>query len=401
MATQQAQRSSNTLKVVTVLRRNASSTVSEIAERTHLSRLTVAKILQRLGEDTIVRREGKAPGSAVGGRKPRLYHFNPSARYGLGILIGATAIAGRLVDLNINTVEHCTLPISQDASADTLLQTIDRLVSTVVERAGIARELLLGIGVGTHGVTDSERGIVLTSPHNPGWGNDLPLRDILRGRLGSTVPIFIDNAIRFRTLAETTAGKLRSVSNAVVIHIGDGLIAGNLLNGSIYRGIHNFAGSVGHMKVNPADTERCDCGGTGCFEMQIKPARVLARARALQAEYPDSTLFGDPTASPSLADLGDAADSGDRLARAAMDETISWFAIALHNLILMFDPDKIVLQGIYAHVGDYFLANLRNKVWEVSLVNIPHRTPIECSTLDDEEAGTIGAASHVIAHAFV
>ncbi|HUZ18839.1 MAG TPA: ROK family transcriptional regulator [Spirochaetia bacterium] len=400
MTTHRAQRNNNTLKVLDVLRKCNRCTISEIADYSRLSRLTVVKILEKLGRQEIVEPDGKAPGRIEGGRKPRLYHFHPLARYGLGILIGERSVCGRLVDLNIETVAEFRKTIDLEAKVDELLAAIDELLSTLVGNRSIARGSILGVGVGSQGVTDFERGIVLTSPHNPGWGSRLPLRDIVQQRLGTTMPVYVDNAVRFRTLAETTAGLLRNVQNAHVIHCAEGLIGGNILNSTIYRGVHNFAGSIGHMKVNVNDQEQCDCGGFGCFEMQVMPRRVMARVKSLRGKFPESSLVSGTDSRPDLSSFFSAAQAGDPLARAVMDETIEWFAIAIHNLILMFDPEMVVIQGSYARAGEYFLTALRERVGKISLINVPYQPAIECSTLDDEEAGTLGAASYVLLHAF-
>jgi len=400
VTTHRAQRNSNILKVLNVLRASTRCTISEVADRARLSRLTVAKILDLLAEGDIVTPVGKAPGKIEGGRRPQLYNFNSSARYSLGILIGEKSVTGRLVDLNIETAGVFRKSIAPDLNAAELLSVIDELIAALVDNPHIPRESILGIGVGSQGVTDFERGIVLTSPHNPSWGKELPLRDMIQKRVGVAIPVYVDNAIRFRTLAETTAGRLRNVQNSQVIHCADGLIAGNILNATIYRGVHNIAGSIGHMKINVTDTERCDCGGFGCFEMQVMPRRVLARAQSLKADFPDSVLVRNPDGALYLEELFAASESGDGLARIVMDETIAWFAIAIHNLILMYDPEVVVIQGTYAHAGDYFINSLRERVGKVSLINVAQRTTIEYSQLDDEEAGTLGAASYVLLHAF-
>jgi hypothetical protein len=82
--------------------------------------------------------------------------------------------------------------------------------------------------------------------------------------------------------ARPTAGRLWNVQSALVIHCAKGLIAGTIFGGSIHRGVHNYAGSTGHTKINVNDCERCDCDGYGCFEMPVMPRRVLAGAEQLR-----------------------------------------------------------------------------------------------------------------------
>ncbi len=400
MRSHRAQRNSNTVKVLDVLRHSARCTINEIADRASLSRLTVAKILDRLETEEIVRPDGKAPGGAEGGPKPQLFHFNPSSRYSTGILVGPETIFGRLVDMNIDTVARVERPLSPSASAAELVACIDEVQTSLLREAGLPREVVLGVGVGCHGVTDSEQGVVLTSPHNPGWGDNLPLRDLVQKRVGRSTRVYVDNAIRFRTLAETTAGMLRNVESAHVIYCADGLIGGNILGSAIYGGAHSYAGSIGHMKVNVEDTEQCACGGYGCFEMQVSEARVLARTAALRDRYPQSSLYAASASRLARAAIFAAAEQGDPLARAVEDEVIGWFAIAIHNIILMLDPEVVVIQGRYGRAGSYFLDGVRKQVGKVSLVNVKLETRIEASALGDEESGTLGAASFVLLHAF-
>ncbi|GAI09161.1 unnamed protein product [marine sediment metagenome] len=66
-----------------------------------------------------------------------------------------------------------------------------------------------------------------------------------------------------------------------------------------------------------------------------------------------------------------------------MDDVISWFAVGISNIILLYDPQIIVIQGIFAKAGEYFLDNLRIKVNEISLPKIKKETKIEYSKLGD------------------
>ncbi len=74
---------------------------------------------------------------------------------------------------------------------------------------------------------------------------------------------------------------------------------------------------------------------------------------------------------------------------------IKWFAIALSNLNLMYDPDLVILQGVYTRAGDYFLHQLRKRVNLVSLLNVENDIRIEYSQMG-KQAGAIGAASYLI-----
>lgn len=83
--------------------------------------------------------------------------------------------------------------------------------------------------------------------------------------------------------------------------------------------------------------------------------------------------------------------AGDALARELMDEVIKWFAAGIHNAILFYDPEIVIIQGVYAEAGDYFIETLRRRVQEVSLRQVPLDIKIEYSRLGNK-VGAIGAA---------
>ena len=98
-------------------------------------------------------------------------------------------------------------------------------------------------------------------------------------------------------------------------------------------------------------------------------------------------------------DVFDASNKGDRLALSLMDDMINWFGIGISNIILMYDPQIIIIQGIFTKAGEYFLENLREKINKISLFSIKRETEIKYSELGDK-AGVLGAASYVLSKYF-
>jgi len=305
-----------------------------------------------------------------------------------------------LIDLNITPITEVSTHIPREIADKELLDAVESVIRTLLEESEIPWTHVLGIGIGTPGVTDLLKGAVIHSPHNPSWGHDFHLRDLVVHRIRETTSVYVDNAIRFRTIAERDLGVLQGVKDGIVVHCDEGLISGVLLDGAIRRGFNNLAGSVGHMTINPADTVPCDCGGHGCFEMQVKPARVLERFVGALSTAPHSELSSRDPASLTIEDLFDAAENGDPTARTVMQKVAQWFAVGLHNLILSYDPEVLVIQGTYASAGENFRAQLIQQVESISLLGAPIKTRVLFSSLG-EDAASLGAASYALSQAFV
>jgi glucokinase len=97
-----------------------------------------------------------------------------------------------------------------------------------------------------------------------------------------------------------------------------------------------------------------------------------------------------------MRDIFEASNKGDALAQEVVDEAAHWFAIGLSNIVLAYDPEIIVLQGIFAEGGDYFIRRLRREINEVSLIHIKKNVQIEYSRFG-RNAGVLGAAAFAVA----
>lgn len=123
-------------------------------------------------------------------------------------------------------------------------------------------------------------------------------------------------------------------------------------------------------------------------------------AREKYKEYPDSVIFNGR--SPDNIDIDsifDASNDQDKLALDLMDDAINWFGIGISNIILMYDPQIVIIQGIFTKAGEYFLKNLREKINKISLFSIKRETVIKYSELGDN-AGLLGAASYILSNYF-
>jgi len=222
------------------------------------------------------------------------------------------------------------------------------------------------------------------------------LREKIIEKIPEDIPVIVDNHSRFQVFSEKILGLAKDKNNVVAIQAGKGLVAGVIIENEIKRGNHSLIGEIGHMIVDPEGREICSCGGKGCFEAMVSTSRILRMAKEKYNEYPDSIIFnGNDPDDVDIYNVFDASNKGDKLALELMDDIISWFGIGISNIILMHDPQIMIIQGIFTKAGKYFLENLRKKINKISLFSIERETEIKYSELGDT-AGVLGAASFVL-----
>jgi len=386
--------------ILEILRKYDVLSINDISKYTRISKTTVIKIINYLIEIGLVSIVGKGESTSEGGKKPILYKFNERHGYIIAIQIFPYEIYSIITDLTINVLRERSIPIIENESGSKVVDYIIDSCEWLLNKEGIDFNSLVGIGIGAHGITNFNEGVVVLSPHFPSWGKNFRLKDKILERIKFNGLVVIDNQIRFQALAEKVFGIAKNMKNIIVVEGGIGLVAGIIVKGEIKRGVHYLAGEIGHMILNPFEKEECVCGGKGCFEYMVSTKRLLKIAKDLYKDYPESMIFKDKDINDiEVEDIFNASNKGDILARKIIDEAVRWFTIGLSNIILAYDPQIIILQGIYVKAGGYFIQGIRKRINQVSLVNIKKDVKIEYSNFG-KEAGVIGAASYILMEYF-
>jgi len=358
------------------------------------------KIMNHYIKKGLVIIAGKGSSTEEGGKKPNIYKFNEDGGYAIGIIISANRLSAVITNLKSRILDKISIALETDEEFDSVLKKIIDSYNCLIKNTEINRKRITGLAVGAYGITDFAKGKVIFSPHFPSWGKDLMLKEKILEQIHEDIPVMVDNHSRFQVFAEKILGLAKEKNNVVAIQAGKGLVAGVIIENEIKRGNHYLIGEIGHMIVDPEAREICACGGKGCFEAMVSTNRILKMAREKYKEYPDSIIFNGNTPDEiDIYDVFDASNKGDKLASDLMDDVIDWFGIGISNIILMYDPQIMIIQGIFTKAGKYFLENLREKINEISLFSIKRETEIKYSELGDK-AGVLGAASYVLSKYF-
>jgi predicted NBD/HSP70 family sugar kinase len=389
--------------VLALTRKRDVVSVAELAHATRLSKTTVKKTLDQLSAMNLVVSAGKGASTEEGGKRPELYRFNKAYGYVISVHITPDAVIAVTTDLHGDITYYRKTSVGDERDLPPILARIaDDVRSFHALKAGTG-EKLIAIAVAVPGLADSARGISIYSPHYPSWGRDVAVAQLLRDALGPAldVPVFVENVNRWQALAERDKGVATGVTNFLIVDMLDeGLGAGIVTHGELLRGAQALSGEIGHMNLNPVDGARCICGSRGCFEAMVSMKRIRPLAREARASGVVSPLFERaPDGECSLDDVCALATSGDPLCVELLDDLARWFLVGLGNVIMVNDPELVVIQGPVVKTGDIFLGRLREGIRHVGLPDVEKRVRIEYSRLG-EERGVLGGAAFALAEFF-
>jgi glucokinase len=288
-----------------------------------------------------------------------------SPRFIIGVDLGGTNIVvGALSEDGSRHAGARSEPTLAERGAEAVVDRIARLIEETIgdtmAETGCGRDAFLGVGIGSPGPLDRERGIVIVTP-NLGWKN-FPLRDEVAQRVG--LPATLDNDANCATYGEWWLGAARGARNVVGLTIGTGIGGGLILEGQLYHGASDVAGEIGHTTIDSTG-RRCKCGNYGCLEAYASGPNIAERAREALAADDGSmlpSLVGGDLDRITAATVYEASARGDELARQVVRETAQFLGIGVANLLNIFNPDVVVLAGGVTQAGDALFEPLRAEV---------------------------------------
>ena len=246
---------------------------------------------------------------------------------------------------------------------------------------------LRAIGVSFGGPVDATRGLVRLSHHVPGW-EDIPLRDQLQVEYG--VPAAVDNDANVAALGEWRFGAGRGSASLLYVTISTGIGGGWVLGGRIWGGADGMAGEIGHMIVRPGGAP-CACGRRGCAEAEASGWAIAAKARTRLTDEGRTTndegdrllTLADGRAEAVTAQMvAQAAEAGDALAQAILDEAARTLGAGLGAAISLMNPERIVLGGGVTKAGARWWRTVREEARATAFAQ--SRTEIVPAFLGDD-----------------
>jgi len=315
-------------------------------------------------------------------------------RYLVGVDIGGTNIVVGTVAEDGSAVHGVrSAPTLPEEGPEAVLGRIARLVQASIaeteKTAGIARERVVGVGIGSPGPLDRDRGVVLLTP-NLGW-RELPLRDLVSEAVG--LPASLDNDANCAIYGEWWVGAARGSQYVVGLTIGTGIGGGIVIGGKIYYGTSGVAGEIGHTTIDSTG-RRCKCGNYGCLEAYASGPAIAARAiEGIEtgAETRLSGMVSGELSKITAQTVYEAAKANDEYALEIVRDTAKFLGAGVANLVNIFNPDTVVIVGGVTTAGDQLFVPLRGEVKRRAFKPAVDR----CSIVPGELPGTAGVVGAV------
>jgi len=376
-------------QIINYVRRTAGCSRQDICRELELSASITSPLVRSLLDKQVLDEVGAE--TSEGGRPRVKLELNPKYAVGIGIHVPMHGMKGGLVDARGNCIaERCPEVSTKNCIEDTLN---DIYTMIAYFQAEVGSRKLCGVGISVSGVIGNNGTVTREFSDGEPWIN-VPLADAVEERCGIR-PIVL-NDVHAATLAEYRLGGWGGIRNLVLLHVGDGIAAGYIINGSLYRGARGNAGQIGHNMVDETGP-LCYCGNRGCLESLASP-QALARDSIDAIKRGVRTRILEEAGAPEairFKHIRNAAAGGDPFAANLLDTVGRTIGQTVAKMINTFEPEMFLLGGLLTDPESDIVANIRRSAELRMLPALRQNVAIDCGRLKGE-AATLGAGVAVL-----
>ncbi|MGN0805294.1 MAG: ROK family protein [Candidatus Coproplasma sp.] len=265
------------------------------------------------------------------------------------------------------------------------------LAEEAIAQSGIAKDQIGGIGIGSPGIIDSEKGIV-ESWSNFGW-EKVKLAKLVSEKVG--LPVYVLNDANAATYGEYTYGSAKKYNSAVMLTIGTGVGGGIVFDGKLLEGNSGAGAELGHEVIRFGG-EKCTCGRRGCLEAYASATALIRQAKKAMALHTDSLLWQLCNQDIDAVDgkiIFETFASDDKTAKSVVNKYLTYLSEGVINYVNIFRPEAVIIGGGISAQGEVITKPIQRKVNRYMLggKNSP-AVKVVAATLGND-AGIFGAAA--------
>ncbi|MCX4998208.1 ROK family transcriptional regulator [Streptomyces longwoodensis] len=323
---------------------------TRIGKLTGLSKPTASQLLARLEAAGLVLATGTSEGRP--GPSAQLYEVNPAAAHVAGLDVTPDRVLAAVADITGRTVATHEVPTPGRRATGSVVRQVTDALDGAVKAAGLARDDVRRIVVGTPGAFDPGTGRLRYASHLPGWHSPSLLDDLAAAL---PVPVEYENDVNLVALAEQRLGAARGHEDFVLLWNQEGLGAALVLGGRLHRGWTGGAGEVGFLPVPGAPLVRHVTKANSGGYQELAGSQALPR---LARELGLDDVPSGPYAGAAAALVARAAAEDTAAHRQLLRTYATRLATGLASLVSVLDPELVVLSGASLTAGGEVLRAL-------------------------------------------
>lgn len=333
-------RKKNLSAIMETIYRNGPITRNEVARQLDLTLPTITTTIQSLLEQNILREEevsGRTKEVTLG-RKATYINIIPEAGYVIGVEWGPRTIYACLTNLKGEIEVQDKVRVSPDYE-ETLKRTVV-IIKQIIEKAGFCAGRILGVGLVTPGIIDTEGKVLIRSSVYQ-WHKE-PVSETLEELLG--LPVILESHGRARAVALDLFSEIEKPNTYLYYFVQNGISCIPVVYGEPFDGGGFGAGDIGHT-IAQVNGPICVCSHRGCLQAVAGELSLVPVVQKLLEEG-RAPVLRQMLGEDKKADfewMAKAVDGGDYDVEQVLAPAIMYLGISIANFINFLNPELVVV----------------------------------------------------------
>lgn len=309
------------------------------------------------------------------------------SKYCFGIDVGGTTVKMGMFTRDGDVVDKWEIPTRTENQGNQILPDIARAIDNKLASMSVAKEDVIGIGVGVPGPVD-RKGVIHRAV-NLGW-DVFNMEEALSKLVG--VPVKGGNDANVAALGEMWKGGGKGYDDLVLVTLGTGVGGGVIVGSKMLTGSTGAGGEIGHIHIEDNETEKCGCGNYGCLEQYASATGVVRLAKRKLAETDAESILRDGEISAKS--VFDAVKAGDAVAMEIAEQFGEYLGKGLASVAAVSNPEVFVIGGGVSKAGEILIDYIQ-KYYRKYVFHASRNAKFVLATLGND-AGIYGAAKLVL-----
>jgi predicted NBD/HSP70 family sugar kinase len=385
------QLSNKELETLNIIQKKGLITKKSLQAITDMTLTTLNRVMKNLEDKKLITEAGTS--KSTGGRKAVEYDVVQRGAYVIGVDISRTYVKLIISNLKITILKKEEFSMNEGFSPKKTVEKIADLIEQGLSELSIDKSEVLGIGVGTVGPLDREKGIMLNPKNffNKDWSN-VPLKEMIEKRI--LIPCFIDNGANTAVLAEYLFGRGKDLKSIVYIHCGIGIRSAVITDGIIIRTMNDSEDAFAHMIVD-SNGEKCICGNKGCIESYSSISAIIKRFN-LRSKNINRKDVNEEIREEDYKQILELAVHNNEFAAEIINKGAEILGIGLANIVRILNPQLVILCGPLIKNYKLYYDMCIDTFYKINYLN--NEVIFSKGGQFKEDAIAIGSAAMVVEH---
>ncbi len=334
----------NILKILNTIINNGEASSIDIGKGTNLSVSTISRVLNLLKNKGIIINVGKEQTDI--GRHPEILRLNSDFGHIVFIDIYHEKIISYLTNLDGKILDTEEYHFEQGLNLELFKQGLTTAYSKLLKNTEYSNINVLAVGMSVPGVVNESSNTVSRIPNIFSF-DEINLSDYIENIIDAPVVLCNESSLSAIGLAYEVYPD-RNILVYIAITEPTGIGAGIVIDGKPHKGATNAAGEIGSMFVD-VDDFNDDHSSVGCMESNAGVGKLLTELNDAmgngKAVKLKSLMEKQGAQKASIDLIEQAIQMMDYDVQEIYDRYIKIWALSIINVIMLLDPDIIVLGG--------------------------------------------------------